>query len=174
MLDHPNIKLLLHTSFDEVMEIQQGRPHFLGQPFEGKLVYTGMLDELFGFRFGELPYRSLRMRFETLEMESYQSAPVVNYPNNYDFTRITEFKKIHPASSKHTVILKEYPEAYERGKNIPYYPIFTEENQAMYRRYREEAEKVPNLILLGRLAEYRYYDMDDIVKRALDICGTLS
>ena len=174
MLDHPCIKILLNTSFDEVIEIRGGRLFFMGQPFDGRVVYTGMVDELFGFRFGELPYRSLRMRFETIEAESYQSAPVVNYPNNYDFTRITEFKKIHPVVSPRTVILREYPEAYERGRNIPYYPIFTEKNQAMYERYREEAEKIPNLILVGRLAEYRYYDMDDIVRRALDLCASLA
>ncbi len=169
LLDHPKIKLMLNTSFHDIMSIRDGKVMLMGQPFNGKVIYTGMIDELFDYEFGELPYRSVRMCFETVEREYYQEAATVNYPNNYDFTRITEFKRIHPADSSSTVILKEYPEAYERGKNTPYYPIFTEENQKLYEKYREKASGIPNLVLLGRLAEYRYYDMDDIVKRALEV-----
>lgn len=169
MLCHSNIKLMLNTNFHDVMQIKDDRLYFMDHPFDGDVIYTGQLDELFGYEFGVLPYRSIRMDFETVDREWYQEAPVVNYPNNYDFTRITEFKHIHPAAVGSTTILKEYPQSYERGKNTPYYPIFTDENQKLYQKYSERAGRISNLILLGRLAEYRYYDMDDIVRRGLDL-----
>ena len=173
MLRHPNIKWMLNTSFHDVLEMKENQIYFMGQPFHGTVIYTGSIDELFRYEFGTLPYRSLRMAFETVPRERYQEAPVVNYPNNYDFTRITEFKHIHPTDAGHTVILKEYPQTYRKDENIPYYPIFTEENQAMYRSYREKADRVPGLVLVGRLAEYRYYDMDDIAARALELYETI-
>jgi UDP-galactopyranose mutase len=171
MLNHPNIKIMLNTDFKEVISIdfENKKIYFLGQEFKGKLIFTGMIDELFNFKYGILPYRSLDLRFETIEQEYYQEAPVVNYPNDYDFTRITEFKHIHPAKSDKTTILKEYPKAYQPKVDIPYYPVFTKENQELYNKYKEEADKFENLVLVGRLAEYRYYDMDDVVKRALEV-----
>ena len=170
-LNHPNIKIMLNTDFKEVISIdfENKKIYFLGQEFKGKLIFTGMIDELFNFKYGFLPYRSLDLRFETIEKEYYQEAPVVNYPNDYDFTRITEFKHIHPVKSDKTTILKEYPKAYQPNVDIPYYPVFTKENQELYNKYKEEADKFENLILVGRLAEYRYYDMDDVVKRALEV-----
>ncbi|MCC6026283.1 MAG: UDP-galactopyranose mutase [Caldimicrobium sp.] len=171
MLNHPNIKIMLNTDFKEVISIdfENKKIYFLGQEFKGKLIFTGMIDELFNFKYGFLPYRSLDLRFETIEQEYYQEAPVVNYPNDYDFTRITEFKHIHPVKSNKTTILKEYPKAYQPNVDIPYYPVFTKENQELYNKYKEEADKFKNLVLVGRLAEYRYYDMDDVVKRALEV-----
>ncbi|HRU63235.1 MAG TPA: UDP-galactopyranose mutase, partial [Paludibacteraceae bacterium] len=94
---------------------------------------------------------------------------VVNYPNDYDFTRITEFKHIHPVETGKTVILKEYPQDYQMGKNLPFYPILKEKNLELYHRYLELAKKFKNLILVGRLADYQYYDMDDIIKKSLEI-----
>jgi UDP-galactopyranose mutase len=171
MLNHPNIKIMLNTDFKEVISIdfENKKIYLLGQEFKGKLIFTGMIDELFNFKYGFLPYRSLDLRFETIEQEYYQEAPVVNYPNDYDFTRITEFKHIHPVKSDKTTILKEYPKAYQPNVDIPYYPVFTKENQELYNKYKEEADKFENLVLVGRLAEYRYYDMDDVVKRALEV-----
>ena len=171
MLNHPNIKILLNTDFKEVIDIdyENKKIYFLGQEFKGKLIFTGMIDEFFNFKYGYLPYRSLELRFETIEKEYYQEVSVVNYPNDYDFTRITEFKHLHPAKSEKTKILKEYPKACQPNIDIPYYPIFTKENQELYNIYKEEAEKFDNLIFVGRLAEYRYYDMDDTVKRALEV-----
>ena len=170
-LNHPNIKIMLNTDFKEVISIdfENKKIYFLGQEFKGKLIFTGMIDELFNFKYGFLPYRSLDLRFETIEKEYYQEAPVVNYPNDYDFTRVTEFKHIHPVKSDKTTILKEYPKAYQPNVDIPYYPVFTKENQELYNKYKEEADKFENLVLVGRLAEYRYYDMDDVVKRALEV-----
>jgi UDP-galactopyranose mutase len=171
MLDNPNIKLMLNTDFKEVIKVdlENRKIYFMGQEFKGKLIFTGMIDELFEYKFGELPYRSLDLRFETLDKDWFQEVATVNYPNDYDFTRITEFKHIHPVDVNKTVILKEYPKQYKAGKDIPYYPVFTKENRELYNKYKELAEKFENLVLVGRLAEYKYYDMDDIVKRALEV-----
>lgn len=169
MLSHQNIKLMINTDFKEVMQIIDNEFYLFDKKFEGKLIFTGQIDELFDYRFGELPYRSVDMCFETIESEFFQEAATVNYPNEYDFTRITEFKHIHPVKTANTTILKEYPQEYIPGKNTPYYPIFTEENHEKYKEYKEYSKTFDNLILLGRLAEYRYYDMDGIVIRALDV-----
>ena len=171
MLNHPNIKIMLNTGFKEVIKIEDKKIYFLNQEFKGKLIFTGMIDELFDYKFGKLPYRSVRMKFEIIEKKYYQEVATVNYPNNYDFTRITEFKHIHPIKTNKTIILKEYPQKYIKNKNTPYYPIFTKENQEKYNKYLEYSKSFENIILVGRLAEYKYYDMDDIVKRALEVFG---
>lgn len=170
LLDNRNIKLLLNTDFRELLnvDLDSKKIYFLGQEFKGMLVFTGMIDELFDYKFGYLPYRSLRFKFEDFDKEFYQETATVNYPNDYDFTRITEFKHIHPVDVNKTTILTEYPENYEVGK-IPYYPVFTPEARSNYEKYHELTQNFKNLILVGRLAEYKYYDMDDIVKRALEI-----
>lgn len=171
MLCSPNIKIMLNTDFKEVINIdfENKKIYFWEQEFKGKLIFTGMIDELFDFKYGYLPYRSLDLQFVSVGKEYYQEAAVINYPNDYDFTRITEFKHIHPAKTKKTTILKEYPKAYEPNKDLPYYPVFTKENLEIYNKYQKEAKKLENLILVGRLAEYKYYDMDDVVKRALEV-----
>lgn len=171
MLSHPNIKLMLKTDSKEVLrlDLDSKKIYFLGQEFTGNVIFTGMTDELFGYRFGYLPYRSLDLEFETAGTDFFQQAAVVNYPNDYDFTRITEFKHMHPSNSSETVILKEYPKPYDPGRDIPYYPVFTEDNVSLYGKYQDLAQGFKNLILVGRLAEYRYYDMDDAVKRALEV-----
>jgi UDP-galactopyranose mutase len=167
MLNHPNIKLLLNTDFNEFCSIDDNKIFLLGQVFEGLVVYTGQIDELFGYSLGELPYRSVAMKFESLDQDLYQESTTINYPNNYDFTRITEFKHIHSVKSNKTTILKEYPQQYVRNQNTPYYPIFTDENILIYDKYKQSANELKNLLLLGRLAEYKYYDMDDMVEQAL-------
>ncbi|TCW60159.1 UDP-galactopyranose mutase [Treponema sp. J25] len=169
MLNNPNIKLMLNTNFKEVATIKNDQIYVLGHKFNGIIIYTGCVDELFDYQFGELRYRSVHMKFETIQKEWYQEKATVNYPNSYNFTRITEFKHIHFCESKNTTILKEYPMDYIRGKNDPYYPVFTEENQKKYQKYVDYAKRFPNIKLVGRLAEYKYYDMDDIVERALEV-----
>jgi len=170
MLNNQNIKLLLNTDYKEVIsiDIEKKRIYFLGNEFKGKLIFTGMIDELFNYKFGELPYRTLDLRFKTVEKEYFQEVATVNYPNDYDFTRITEFKHIHPSKTNKTTILYEYPKEYKKG-DTPYYPVFTPENREKYKQYRELAEEFENLTLVGRLADYRYYDIDDIVEKALEI-----
>lgn len=174
ILNHKNIKLMLNTNFNEVMNLRGEEIFLFGQKFEGRLIYTGQLDELLDKKFGELPYRSIKMKFERIDAEKFQSAPSINYPNNYEFTRITEFKQIHPAQVSRTTILREYPQDYIAGKNEPYYPIFTDEARAIYKKYSAELSKFRNITAVGRLAEYRYYDMDDVVKRALEIFDALT
>lgn len=167
MLNHKNIKLMLNTDFKEICELKERDFYLFGSKFEGKIIYTGQIDDLFDYKFGDLPYRSVNMKFETIEKEFYQEKATVNYPNDYDFTRITEFKHIHPVNSNKTTILKEYPQEYVKNENIPYYPIFRSENQNKYNQYLDYSKEFDNLILLGRLAEYKYYDMDDMVERVL-------
>ncbi len=169
MLNHKNIKVMLNTDFKEVCSIKEKEFFLFDKKFEGKVIYTGQIDEVFNYKFENLPYRSVDMKFETVDKEYFQEKATVNYPNDYDFTRITEFKHIHPTKSDKTTILKEYPQEYKMGENTPYYPIFTDENQQNYNRYLEYSEEFENLVLVGRLAEYKYYDMDDIVKRALEV-----
>lgn len=169
MLNYKNIKIMLNTDFQEICTLKDKDFYLFDRKFEGRVIYTGQIDELFDYKFGDLPYRSVNMQFETIEKDFYQEKATVNYPNDYDFTRITEFKHIHPINTPKTTILKEYPQEYVRNKNTPYYPIFTNENQNKYNQYLEYSKEFKNLILVGRLAEYKYYDMDDIVIRALEV-----
>jgi UDP-galactopyranose mutase len=154
MLDHPNIDVLLSTSYAEIMdEIEAGH-----------IVYTGPVDEYFGYRFGKLPYRSLRFEHKVIDSEWVQPVAVVNYPDpQVPYTRITEYKHLtgqqHPRSS----ITYEYPSA----EGDPYYPIPREENQALYKKYEALADANPNVTFVGRLATYRYYNMDQVVGQAL-------
>lgn len=174
MLNHDNISLLLNTDFKALFDIdfETGNMSFMGNKFEGQLIFTGLIDELFDFRFGELPYRSLNFKFEHFNVDQFQEKTTINYPNDYDFTRITEFKHISQQSISGTTIVKEFPQDFNRHdptKNIPYYPVFTEENKIILDRYLAFAEQFKNITLVGRLAENKYYDMDDIVARALDV-----
>jgi UDP-galactopyranose mutase len=171
MLSNKKIKVILNEDFKELIKIDFNKKkiYFDNKEFKGKLIYTAMIDELFDFKYGSLPYRSLDLKFETVNKKYYQEAASINYPNDYDFTRITEFKHIHPVNTNKTTILKEYPKSYDPKTDIAYYPVFTPDNMKLYLKYREEADKFKNLLLVGRLAEYRYYDMDDVVKRALDV-----
>ena len=176
LLDHPNIELILKADAKKVLSLKDGKIYLAGKEYTGKVVYTGALDELFDYSLGELPYRSLY--FETKEMNgTFQKVATENYPgkdSHFPYTRITEYKHFYPREEKEpkTFIHIEYPIAYDRHAekgNIPYYPIFTSDNEKMYMKYRELASKYPNLILLGRLAEYKYYNMDAIVKKALEL-----
>lgn len=174
LLKSPNINVMLQTEFKSVMDFdaESGALRLFGSPFKGELIYTGMIDELFDYRFGELPYRSLRFDFEHHPVEQFQATTTVNYPNDYDYTRITEFKHINAQKIAGTTVVKEFPQAFDRhdaGKDIPYYPIFTDANAKKYTQYQEYAEQFKNITLVGRLAENRYYDMDDMVARALQL-----
>ncbi len=174
MLDHPNISLMLNTDFKEIVNIdfESNQIRLFNTPFNGKLIYTGLIDELFDYRFGELPYRSLQFQFEHFRKPYFQETTTVNYPNDYDYTRITEFKHISRQKVDGTSIVKEFPQDYDRrdeNKNIPYYPVFTKQNSDSFAKYQQLSEKFPNIVLVGRLAEYRYYNMDDIVARALQV-----
>lgn len=166
IIDHKNIKVVTGEDALPHIGIENGRILIDGEPYGGKLIYTGRLEELFGFRYGPLKYRSLDFVFETHGVRSYQPAAVVNYNTSEDFTRISEFTKFCCEPKDKTVIVKEYSKDFGEG-DIPYYPIPKEDNRREYDRYLSEAEKVENLYLLGRLATYKYINMDIAVKNAL-------
>ena len=168
MLKNSNIKLLLNTNFNEVIKLLDDEIFCFNEKFNGKLIFTGQIDELFNYKLGELPYRSLKFEFETLPIEYFQETGITNYPNNHDFTRITEFKHITKQENEKTSIVREYPQIYNKEENIPYYPIPKKEHDDLYRKYLENAAHIKNLILVGRLAEYRYYNMDTVVNAALN------
>jgi len=171
MLNHKNIKLMLNTDFKEIISLdnKQKTIKAFNANFQGKLIFTGRIDDLFNYKFGELPYRSLDLQFETLFQKNYQKVTTVNYPNNFDFTRITEFKHLHKNSSDFTTIVKEFPKHYNRNQDVPYYPIFTDINQNNFNKYNTEVTTFKNLHTIGRLAEYKYYDMDDVILAALEL-----
>lgn len=171
MLDHPNIEVRTNTDCRDVMEFKDGKIFFEGAEFEGDLVYTGALDELFDCRFGRLPYRSLNFEFEHLNRDSYQGHSVVNYTVSEEFTRITEFKYLTGQKDTNgTTIVKEYPFAYTGAEGeIPYYAILNEQNESLYAKYRELTEQYTKFHLLGRLAEYKYYNIDAMCRKAMDL-----
>lgn len=174
MLDHPQIRLLLNTPAQEVLTLADGQTLVFGEPFSGPVIYTGAVDELFHCRFGRLPYRTLDFQFETLEQECYQTHGTVNYTADQDYTRITEFKHMTRQILPHTTIVKEYSRSYTgQSGEIPYYAILNPENRALYDQYANLAKSYANLHLLGRLAEYQYYNMDAITARALALSDTL-
>lgn len=175
MLDHPNITV--HTGVDarDRLDLSGGMIRLDGEPFSGPVIYTGAADELFGFRFGRLPYRSLRFEFETHPVEFFQSHGTVNYTVDEPYTRITEFKHMTGQVNKDcTTTVREYSYAYTGGENeTPYYAIINAENNALYQQYKALADSYDNLHLLGRLAEYKYYNMDAIVAQALTLADRL-
>lgn len=160
MLKHRNIHILLQTDYKEVMK---------DVTFD-KMIYTGPIDYYFDYVYGKLPYRSIRFRFETLDMERFQDAAVVNYTMDKEFTRITEFKHFYFQEHAKTTICYEYP----TGEGDPYYPIPREENHEIYLKYKAGADKLKNTYFTGRLAEYKYLNMDAAVNRALNLFTNIS
>lgn len=174
LLDHPNIRVELGVDALEHLKVAGERLLLDGQECTIPVVYTGALDELFGCVHGKLPYRSLRFEWKHADVDSLQDAPVVAYPKDPGFTRITEFKKLPQQDVKGTTYALEYPLPYKEGENMePYYPVLTEASQKQYALYKEMADKIPNLICCGRLADFKYYNMDQALDRALQICEDL-
>lgn len=170
MLDHENITVEIGVDARSRVTFSEGSVSLDGQAFTGDVIYTGPLDELFDCRFGRLPYRSLRFDFEYYDKPDYQGHSVVNYTVSEDFTRITEFKYLTGQKAEGTTIVKEYPFAYTGAAGeIPYYSIANEANQKLYEQYRGLVEHIPNVWLLGRLAEYKYYNIDAMVLKALEL-----
>jgi UDP-galactopyranose mutase len=160
MLDHPNIKILLNADY---REIQNDIPY-------REMIYTGPIDEFFYYRFGPLPYRSLEFKHETKEMDIYQDAPVVNYPNEQAYTRVTEFKYLTGQKHPKTSIVFEFP----RSEGDPYYPVPTSVNADVYAQYKQLADSTPGVHFVGRLATYKYYNMDQITAQALSTYAKIS
>jgi UDP-galactopyranose mutase len=153
MLDHPNIKIMLNTDYREVRD-------FL--PYRA-MVYTGPIDEFFDLRFGKLPYRSLDFRFETRAESQIQPVAVINYPNDYAYTRVTEFKHLTGQEHARSTLVYEYPKV----EGDPYYPVLNPTTSEIYHQYRLLADRTPDVHFVGRLATYRYYNMDQVVAQAL-------
>jgi UDP-galactopyranose mutase len=160
MLDHPRIKVMLNTDYKDLEGIVPYR----------EMVYSGPVDAFFDYRFGKLPYRSIEFKFETHDRPRFQSAPVVNYPNDYDYTRITEFKYLTGQEHPKTTVVYEFP----TDEGDPYYPVPRPENAALYKRYEALAGNVSGVHFVGRLATYRYYNMDQVVAQALTLCTRLA
>lgn len=175
MLSHENITVKCGIDCRELLSFSDNEIYMEGEKFTGEVIYTGALDELFDCKYGRLPYRSLDFQFEHYEEDSYQGHSVVNYTVNEDFTRITEFKFLTgQQNTKGTTIVKEYPFAYTGAEGeIPYYAILNEENQALYEKYRGLTEGMKNFHLLGRLAEYKYYNIDAMTKNAMELAERL-
>ncbi|MEG3918409.1 UDP-galactopyranose mutase [Microcoleus sp. POL10_C6] len=153
MLSHPNIKVMLNTDY---REIEGFIPY-------GEMIYTGPVDSYFNYCYGKLPYRSLEFKHETLNVAVHQEAPVVNYPNEHLYTRCTEFKYLTGQEHLKTSIVYEYPQA----EGDPYYPVPRPENAEIYKKYKALADATPGVSFVGRLATYRYYNMDQVVAQAL-------
>lgn len=159
MLDHPNIKILLNCDYHEVKD----------EVAYGKLIFTGPVDEYFGYRYGKLPYRSLRFDFRTVSQERVQPVAVINYPNEHLYTRVTEFKHLTGQEHLKSTLVYEVPQ----GEGDPYYPVPRPENAELYKKYQALAEATPNVLFVGRLATYKYYNMDQVVGQALSAYARL-
>lgn len=153
MLSHPNIKVMLNTDYKEIID-------FI--PYKS-LIFTGPVDEYFNYCYGKLPYRSLEFKFETVDAETFQPTGTVNYPNEQLYTRITDFKYLSGQKHAKTAIVYEYPKA----EGDPYYPVPRPENAELYKKYQQLAASMTNTYFVGRLATYKYYNMDQVVAQAL-------
>ena len=162
MLNHPNIEIKLNTDYKNLTENYN------------RVFYTGAIDEFFNYELGQLPYRSVYFEFEEHDKEFYQNNSVVNYPCSENYTRIHEYKYYLNDKSKNTVIAKEYSESFELGKNERYYPIPKDENKELYEKYLEKARALKNVYFLGRLGDYKYYDMDKAIARAIEVFESLN
>jgi UDP-galactopyranose mutase len=161
MLDHRNIVVETGVAYEDVDRARYGR-----------VVYTGPIDEFFHYEFGPLPYRSLRFEHQTMDVDRFQSAAVVNFPDDAPYTRIIEHAQFADQHVGATTVTYEYPEPFESGRNEPYYPLPQGESRRLYARYAEAATALTGRVVFsGRLAEYRYYDMDQAVSHALTIFG---
>jgi UDP-galactopyranose mutase len=155
MIDHPNIQIMLQADYKLMKD---SVPH-------KRVIFTGPIDSFFDYKFGKLPYRSLDFKFETKDHEYFQEVAVVNYPNDYDFTRVTEFKHLTGQTHNKTTVVYEFP----TDGDDPYYPIPIDSNLELYQKYKEEAEKLTNVWFVGRLGTYKYYNMDQVVAQALTL-----
>jgi UDP-galactopyranose mutase len=163
MLNHTNIKLLLNTDYAEIVEDVKF----------SRMIYTGPIDAFFDYVHGHLPYRSLKFKFIHHRQEYWQEVAQINYPNEFEFTRITEYKHLTGQSAPGTTITEEYSQAYQVGLNEPYYPILNEDNLEKFKLYQKEIDKLNGTVIFaGRLADYKYYNMDQAVQRALAIFET--
>lgn len=172
ILDHKNIKVLSGVNSADVIKIFEDKIYLSGKEFLGQVIYTGKLDELFNYEYGALSYRSLDFVFETHDTSSYQQSAVVNYTTSENFTRISEFTKFTCFPKNKTVIVKEYSKPCSLS-DVPYYPFDTPECKNAYIRYLEKSKNIKNLHLLGRLANYKYINIDIAVLDAINKANSI-
>ncbi len=173
--NHKNITFQYNTDSKDIISFNDNNILINNKNFEGKVIFTGCIDELFDYKYGKLPYRTLDFDFETFNMKEFQSHGVINYTKDKDFTRITEFKHLTGQDDiDTTTIVREFPREFDSEKgDVPFYPIPTQDNIGLYEKYVKHSEKFQNLYLLGRLAEYKYYNMDLAVLKALELSDML-
>lgn len=173
MLDHPNIKVQLSTDGIDKISFKDSKVLYDNKEYD-KIIHTGPIDRLFGYKFGDLPYRSLDIRLKRFDSKQELPTPVAVYPK-YDipYTRVTEYSQFMTDKDlDHTILSYEHPIWYDRNKEMePYYPVLTEESKEQYNRYKELADKYENLMCIGRLAEFKYLDMDTSIENVLERLG---
>lgn len=175
ILNHQNIEVSLEVeALDHVSLDEENKRVLIDGDDTYNVIYTGALDELFGCRYGKLPYRSLYFDWKYEDKESFQGAPLVAYPQAKGFTRIVEYKKMQVQDVKGTSYAVEYPLSYSDEDNVePYYPVLTEASMSLYKKYFTYASSFKNLIICGRLADFKYYNMDQCLRRCLDLVNTI-
>ena len=155
MLDHPNIHIMLNTDYKDIISNIDHK----------KMIFTGPVDEYFDYCYGKLPYRSIEFKFESYDQEKFQETGTINYPNDYDFTRITEFKYLSGQKHAKTSVVYEFPMA----EGDPYYPIPKPDHAELYQKYKRLTDELNDIYFVGRLATYKYYNMDQVVAQALSV-----
>ena len=160
MLDHPNIRIMINSDYRGIKDEISFR----------HLIFTGPIDQYFDYCYGKLPYRSLEFEHQTIDIDRFQPAAVVNYPNEHSYTRVTEFKYLTGQEHRKTSIVYEYP----RAEGDPYYPVPQPQNAELYKRYKALADSTPHVHFAGRLATYQYYNMDQVTAQALALAQKIS
>lgn len=174
MLSNHNINILLNKDYHDILSIdyEEKKVYLYDEEFTGEVIFTGMIDEFFDYRYGPLPYRAMVFMDETSDKDRFQENATINYPNDYHFTRITEYKYLTGQVSDKTTVQFEFPEQYDykdKDANIPSYPIPQKKNEELYNRYKLLADEFEHVTFLGRLAEYKYMNMDVVVEKALNL-----
>ena len=175
LLMHCNINVLLNKDALEDISLDETTCSIRYEGKEIPIIYSGAIDELFGYKYGRLPYRSLKFEIKTLPQKSHQNVAIVAYPQKNGYTRVTEYTKMPVQEMKDTtVIAYEYPIPYGQEEGMePYYPVLMETSIQMYKEYKQYADKFKKLTLCGRLADFKYYNMDQVILRALEVYESL-
>lgn len=174
MLSNHNINILLEHDYNDIISIdlENKKVYFNDEEYTGQLIFTGMIDEFFNYCYGKLPYRSIVYMNETVDQIHFQENASIIYPNDYHFTEITEYKYITGQHARNTTIQFAFPTDYNPKydeTNIPYYPIITEENRELFRKYEKLTEKFPQITFMGRLCNYKHLNMDEAVQNVHDV-----
>lgn len=174
MLTNHNINVLLEKDYKDILKIdyENKKVYYEGEEFNGQIIFTGKIDEFFNYKYGELPYRSSVLLNEDIQEIMFQENATINYPDEYHFTRITEFKYLTGQQNFYTTLQFEFPVEYKKDnpeQNNPFYAMDTPENKKLYERYEKLSKEFENVTFIGRLAEYKDMNMDESVEKVLDL-----